>query len=620
MTTALNIKKAEEKDPYRWFEENDKPEVQAWLKDQAEKAEKYFRRLPFRMELREQFRKLFSLDTVGMPVPRQGKYFTAKRKGDQDMAVLYVQDGTSGVPRTLIDPNTLSEDKTTTLTGWYPSRDGRLLAYSLSKAGNDKDDIRVMDVASGKDLPDLIPDDFYPGFQAWAIDGSGFWYTQHDPTIPISEPIFEAKLYQRVYYHTLGTDYKNDPLIFGDTLGREDIPGASVSLDGRYLLIGVAGHDKQSGREWNEVYLRDHASSQKNFTLIVERRPGTKCYGMMHRGTLYFVTNQDAPRWHVLQIGFEEAFQKKNAPRNCIPEGKGTLEEIALIADRLFAVYLEDVHSVIRQYDLQGNFVREVPLPTLGSAGGFSYERDGDELFFSFNSFAVPFSIYQIDLGTGGVSLFARMEAGFDTDMLATEQVWYSSKDGTRVPMFLIYKKGLERNGNNPTVLYGYGGFDISLTPSFMKSIVPFLEHGGIFAIANLRGGGEFGKEWHEGGMQKNKQNVFDDFVSAAHWLIEMGYTRREKLAIEGGSNGGLLTMATITQNPALVTAAIASVPVADMLRYHLFFGGIHWVPDYGHPDDPDMRSYLLGYSPYHNVRDGEKYPAVPTSVWNLCR
>ena len=605
MNTEQNL------DPHCRFEENNKPEVQEWLKSQAARAEDYFNQIPVRDELRTQFRKLFSLDTVGMPAPREGKYFSAKRRGDQEMAVLYVQEGISGVSRVLIDPNTLSEDKTTTLTGWYPSRDGRLLAYSLSKAGNDKDDVRVMDVVSGRDLPDHIPDDFYPGFQAWAIDGSGFWYTQHDPTIPISESTFEAKLHQRVYYHVLGTDYRNDPLVFGETLDKEDFPGASVSRDGRYLLIGVAGHDKQNGREWSEVYLRDLTTPQEGFVRIVERRPGTKGYGMMHRGTLYIVTNENAPRWHVMQIDIEDALQKKGAPQVCIPEGKGTLEEIALVADKLFAVYFEDVHSVIRQYDLRGNFVREFPLPTLGSAGGFSYEREGDELFYSFNSFAVPFSIYRIELAMGDSSLFARMEAGFDTDILATEQVWYSSKDGTRVPMFLIHKKGLERNSNNPTVLYGYGGFDISLTPSFMKSIVPFLERGGLFVIANLRGGGEFGKEWHEGGMQKNKQNVFDDFVAAVRWLIDTGYTCREKLAIEGGSNGGLLTMTTITQNPDLVAAAIASVPVTDMLRYHLFFGGVHWVPDYGHPDDPDMRAYLLGYSPYHNVRNGEKSPAV---------
>lgn len=611
MAAILGGRKIGESDPHRRFENHETAEVQEWLKGQADRTEQYFQRLPARAALQGQFRKLFSLDTVGMPAPRQGKYFIAKRRGDQDMAVLYVQEGISGAPRVLIDPNTLSEDKTTTLAGWRPSRDGRLLAYNLSKAGNDKSDIRIMDVASGKDLPDLIPNGGYPSFQGWAIDGSGFWYTQHDPSMPIVDPVLEAKLHQRVYYHALGSDCRNDLLVFGETLDKEDTPGASISYDGRYLLIGVAGHDKQNGREWRELYLRDLTVPRGTFSLVVERRPGTTCYGMMHRGTLYLATNQDAPRWRVLEVGIEEALQEKRAPQVCIPEGKGTLQDIALVADKLFAVYLEDVHSLIRQYDLRGNFVREVPLPTLGSVDGCSYEREGDELFFSFNSFAVPFSIYRVELATGNVNPVARMEAGFDTAMLATEQVWYSSKDGTRVPMFLIHKKGLKRNGNNPTVLYGYGGFDISLTPTFMKGIVPFLERGGVYAIANVRGGGEFGKEWHEGGMQKHKQNTFDDFTAAARWLMDTGYTRREKLAIKGESNGGLLTMTTITQHPGLVAAAIAGVPVTDMVRYHLSFGGVHWVPDYGHPDDPNMRAYLLGYSPYHNVRDGEQYPAV---------
>ncbi len=612
ITTAPEVREVSENDPHRRFENNETPEVQEWLQSQADKTERYLERLPFRAGLREQFRKLFSFDTVGTPAPCQGKYFTVKRRGDQDMAVLYVQDGMSGAPRALIDQNTLSADKTTTLTGWYPSGDGRLLAYGLSQAGSDRNDIRVMDVASGKDLPDLIPGNLYPGFQSWAVDGSGFWYTQCDPGILVSDPSSNAALHQRLYYHALGSDYRHDPLVFGEMLGKEDILGASLSADGRYLLIEVYGCDTENGREWTEMYVRDLTAPQETFTLIVKRHPGTECVGVMHRGTLYLATNQDAPRRRVLEVGIEETLRKKNwTPRVFIPEGKGTLEEITLVADTIFAVYIEDVHSVIRRYDLRGNFLREVPLPTIGSAGGFSHEREGDEIFFSFESFAVPPRVYRIELATGDVSLFAKMEAGFDTLTLVTEQVWYSSKDGTRIPMFLIHKNGLARDGSNPTVLYGYGGFDVSMMPSFIKSIVPFLERGGIFAIANLRGGGEFGQKWHEGGMQKNKQNVFDDFAAAARWLIDAGYTRREKLAIEGASNGGLLTMTTVTQNPGLVAAAIADVPVTDMLRYHLFFGGIYWVPDYGHPDDPDMRAYLLGYSPYHNVRDGEKYPAV---------
>ncbi|MFA6603292.1 MAG: prolyl oligopeptidase family serine peptidase [Patescibacteria group bacterium] len=598
-------------DPYRWLEDNATPRVQDWLKAQQERTEEYFRQLPMRDGLRERFRQLFALDTVGMPYPYQGRYFTTRRSAGQDMHVLYVQDGLTGEPRVVLDPHTFSADKSVTLSSWAPSPDGGLLVYGLSQAGNDKRSLHVLNVLTGEKFADTIPDDFYPAFSAWNVDGTGFWYAKHDPRASMEE----AKLHKRLYYHALGTAWPDDPVVFGEGRDKEDMVSGGPTEDGHYFLVTVYGQDKEAGREWNEVWLRDLRASDGAFTRIVDRRPGTYCTVSIHRDRLYFLSNQDAPRWRILELEIEAALAGGTAPRVLIPEGAGVIESHALVGDKLFVGTLEDVHTVLRQYDLGGRFVREVALPTLGSVGGFAYEEEGEELFFDFDSFAVPPTIYRLDLRTDGLAVFARAEAGFDTSRLVTEQVWYPSGDGTRIPMFLIHEQGLARDGDRPTVLCGYGGFDISLTPSFMKSVVPFLEHGGVYAIANLRGGGEFGAAWHEAGMKKNKQNVFDDFAAAARWLIDSGYTRRERLAIEGGSNGGLLTMATITQHPDLVAAAIAQVPVTDMLRYHLFFGGVYWIPDYGDPDDPDMRQYLLTYSPYHNVRDGEKYPATLIST-----
>jgi prolyl oligopeptidase len=594
-------------DPYRWLEANDEPEVQAWLAEQAAYAESYFGRIPFRTQIRDELRRLFSLDTVGIPVPRRGRYFFTARKGDQDMAVLYVQDGLDGTPRPLVDPNMLSQDKTITLRKWSPSRDGRLLAYCLSKAGNDQADIRVMDVDTGKDLPDYIPDDVYPAVYSpirWNADGSGFWYTKRAPEVPASE----GKFFQRVYFHALGTDWEQDPLVFGRALGKEDVPEIELSEDGRYLLATAWGFC--DGQESVTLFLKDRESADQGFVPIVPRIPGIKFHGQLHRNKLYILTNHEAPRWKLMVIEVNEALAG-GTPTTLIPEGQSTLQWHILVGEHLFTLSLENVHSVLRQYRLDGSFVREIPLPTIGTINEIACEPEGTELFFEFVSFAVPPTVYRVDLVSGEVRVFKKMEAGFDIDAIATEQVWYRSKDGTAVPMFLIHKKGLPRNGANPTVLYGYGGFEVSLTPSFMKSIVPFVMRGGVFAIANLRGGGEFGKAWHEAGMRKSKQNVFDDFAAAAEWLVASGYTCQNRLAIYGGSNGGLLVTATITQQPNIVKAAIARVPVTDMLRFHLFFGGRHWIPEYGDPDDPDMFPYLLGYSPYHNVHDGVRYPAT---------
>jgi prolyl oligopeptidase len=598
-------------DPYRWLEDSASPRVQEWLGVQAEVAETYFAATPLRQALKDEFSTLFATTAVGMPVGRNGLYFFTKRAPHEEMPVLYIQEGLHGQPRVLIDPVTLSPDKTAILVGWYPSRDGKRLAYEVSQAGNDQNDIRIMDVTSGMNLLDYISDETYPCFEWWSNDGNGFWYTKRDHRVVLENPTLEAKLYSRLYYHVLGTSPMSDVLVFGEGFERDNRISAITSDDGRYLKVDVYGQDAVSQKRWNEIYVCDMLHESRDFVKVVNRNPGYENTARMHRGVLYIISNDGAPRFQVLSAPIDALLLGQAQPTICVAEGSGTIEDLVLIADALFIGTLENVHSVVRRYDLTGRFEVEIPLPTLGSVTGFTGQREGHEVFFSFQSFAVPNSVYHLDVVTGKVTLFAQTGAGFDTSQIETKQLWCTSKDGTQVPMFVVYKRGLELTGDNPTMLYGYGGFDVSLKPSFMKTIIPFLRRGGVYVIANLRGGGEFGREWHEAGMQYKKQNVFDDFAAAAQFLIASGYTRKERLAIQGGSNGGLLTMATITQHPELVQAAVAAVPVTDMLRYHLFYGGLFWIPDYGDPDDLAMRAYLKGYSPYHAVREGLEYPAV---------
>lgn len=594
-------------DPYRWLEDNASARSQAWLQGQAAHAEAYFRRQKVRDALRDEFRDLYSLDTVGMPHPHHDKYFSWRRRGGEDLSVLYVQDSLTGPARVVIDQNTLSPDKTTRLASWNPSRDATLLAYGLTTSGNDRHDLRVKSLATGQDLPDVIPDDGYPDFRSWDVYGKGFWYTRHDPRMPPSE----AKLHQRLYFHRLGTPWQEDELVFGEQCDKEAIIGASLSASGNFLLISVYGQDKATGQEWSETFIRHQDDPTHKLVRVLPRRLGVEQHVYMHRDLLYLRTDHEAPNGKLLATDQQSALAGRPDWKVILPEGPYKLESVTHVSRRLFVETLENVHSALKVYTDRGVFVREIPLPGLGYLNGVTASSNGKELFYSYNSFAVPDTVYRLDLRTYKQKEISRVPVRFDTDQIETEQVWYLSKDGTRVPMFIVHRRGLKLDGNNPTVLYGYGGFDISLTPGFNKGILPFLSRGGVYVVANLRGGGEFGKAWHEAGTKTNKQNVFDDFAWAAKWLIENRYTRPERLAVMGGSNGGLLTLVTAVQHPQLVKAVISQVPVADMLRFHLFFGGVYWIPDYGDPDDPAMRQYLRGYSPYHNVRDGEKYPAI---------
>lgn len=597
-------------DPYRWLEKDDDPEVKQWIEAQSAATRSVLDMITARNSIKERLGKLFRIDTVGIPVPKGSHYFFEERKGADDLSVLYVQDGLEGSPRVLIDPSTLSEDKSTILHGWSPSEDGGLVAYGLSEAANDQASIYVLSMETGEKLPDTIPAEIYPSPHSpiiWNPDGSGFWYTHRHPDAPKGE----EKFHQKLYYHELGRDYHDDPMVFGETIAKEDIPWAEVSKDGGHLLVTV---DKLSGRvESTALYLCDLKANAMSFVPVVE---GIEAlfFGTLHRDRVYLQTNHNAPLWKLLSIKVGDVFGDRKSIDDfdvVIPESEHKLERFTLVKDNLFVETQENVCSVFRRYRLDGQLIEEVPLLTSGSLTGLSGEDEGEEFFFGFTSFLVPHNIYRLDLMSGQIALFKKAEGGLNTDAFDARQAWYTSKDGTRVPMFLIHRKGLELNSNNPVMLDGYGGFNVSITPAFNKSAVPFIENGGIYAIANIRGGGEFGEKWHEAGRRDKKQNVFDDFIAAAEWLIREKYTTSHRLAIFGWSNGGLLTATTLTQRPELFKAVVIGAPVIDMLRYHLFFGGRHWIPDYGSVEEEEMFHYLLAYSPYHNVKDGTHYPAT---------
>ncbi|HEX8591336.1 MAG TPA: prolyl oligopeptidase family serine peptidase [Candidatus Paceibacterota bacterium] len=593
-------------DPYRWLEgDPSDPEIYAWLTQEGARAREYFDNLSVREMLRDELKSLASYDTWNAPVPRCGRYFYLHRKTGEDMAVLYVKEGLKGTPRVLIDPNKLSTSKTTVLAEWTPSRNGELLAYALSYAGNDKKELRLIDVSTGKDLPDRVLDDVYPELGTWGFEGAGFWYTRRDPQAPLEE----AKFHKRVYFHTVGTDTNEDTQVWGKGFEKEWFPAVRLSSDGQYLVGNL--HGQQGGQEWSEVYVKNLKEPESEFVLVLPRVLGTLAYASAHRELLYVLTNNGAPKWKLISCSLSGAVSGSVKFTDVVIEGDDVIEGYALVQDRLFVHKLRNVQGVVQEHTLAGEVLRELPLPVAGTVSGFTKEGEGNELFFLFASFAYPPTVYRIGVPDGELEIIEQATPPFDPSAITTQQVWYTSKDGTPVPMFLVYKEGLEKNSDNPTMLYGYGGFDVSLRPGFLVHALPFITRGGVFAIANLRGGGEFGRDWHEAGMKKNKQNVFDDFIAAAEFLVRERYTAQDRLAIMGGSNGGLLVAATMAQRPDLVRAVVCRVPVADMLRYHLHLGGRHWIPDYGDPDNPEMFKYLLGYSPYHNLKDGERYPAT---------
>jgi prolyl oligopeptidase len=597
-------------DSYRWLEDIESSEVKTWLKEQDTYTRSVLDSLPARQSLHDDFQKLFREETVGAPYPKNGLYFYVKRKADEDLPILYVKKGLHGEPRALLDPNVISKEKgfVVEFDTYSVSNDASLIAYTLSDNANDSANLYAMDVATGEVLKDVIPGDLYPYIAKWAHDNSGYWYTRRKDILPKGE-----KFHRKIFFHKLGTEYTEDILVFGEELQKEDIPLCAVSADGKYLTITSYIYSEPIRR--TEIYFLDLQRPDSKPQVVVGKivsENESYFFPQMHRGYLYIHTNMNAPTWKIQRIAVADISKGIEALETIVADTpNATIGDFSVIADALFVTTLENVQTVLKEYTLSGTFVRVVPLPMIGTATVVAGEKEGREGFFLFNSFTYPNTVFRLDLETDEITVYDQQKVAIDTSDIVSEQVWYTSKDGTKVPMFLVYKKGLERNGNNPTVLNGYGGFNFSFVPQFQKEILPFIVAGGVHVVANIRGGGEFGSAWHKAGTKKNKQNTFDDFIAAAEWLIDNKYTSKDHLAIRGGSNGGLLVGALMTQRPDLVKAVIMSVPVADMLRYHLTLGGRLWIADYGNAEDPDMFPYMLAYSPYHNVKDGVAYPAT---------
>ncbi len=587
-------------DPYRWLEDATSPEVRAWTDLQNAHARAVLDAVPGREALQARLDDLLAVGSLGVPAPVKGRLFFWRRDGRQNQAVLYVRDGRDGPDRALLDPNVLAADGTVALDWWYPSRDGGRLAFGLSQNGSEQSTLYVRDVATGADLPDVI-DRTRACALAWLPDGSGFYYTRYPS--PGSVSAGEEAYHRHVYLHGLGTDPASDGEVFGAGRAREDWPDVRLSPDGRWLVVTVS-----QGWVKSEVYFKDRHRPEIGFVPLVE---GVEAlfHVTVRNDRFYVHTNDGAPRYRLFRIDPTRADRADWA--EIVPEGEDVLEGAVAVGEHLLAQFMVRASSRLRWFDSRGNFRREIDLPTLGTLSGMGSEWDGDELYFGFQSFTLPQTVYHLDLKSGEIDLWGQVEADVDFDAYEVSQHAYASRDGTSVNVFLAHRKGLKKDGNNPTLLYGYGGFNISLTPSFSASRFAFLECGGVLTIANLRGGGENGEGWHKAGMLGNKQSSFADFLAGAEWLIAEGFTSPERLAIMGGSNGGLLVGAALTQRPELFRAVVCQVPLLDMVRYHHFLIARLWVPEYGCADDAEQFRFLHAYSPYHRAIDGVAYPAV---------
>ena len=592
-------------DPYRWLEDDirESQEVADWVEAQNEIAFSYLAAIPERDAIRARLQELWDYERFGTPRRIAGRYFFTRNDGLQNQSVLYTQATLDSAPTVLLDPNTWSEDGTVSLGGWVVSDDGRYLAYARSRAGSDWNDWHVREVDTLRDLPDRLGWSKF-GTVSWTGDGLGFFYTRFPE--PRSGEAYQApNLHQKVYYHRLGTPQSVDVLVYGRGDEPEWIFGTHVTEDGRYLVVDVW----KDTDDKNQVLIKDLFEPYGTFLELIPRFDhGFEFIGNDGR-VFYFETDFLAPKGRVIAIDIAEP--EESAWREIIPEAEETLRGVSFAGGVLIASYLKDVTSSVRLFRTDGTHIRDVGFPGLGTVRGFGGRQSDTEVFYNYSSFNLPASIYRYDIITGESTLWRQPEVDFDPQDFVVRQVFYRSRDGTRVPMFIAHRRDAALDGNRPTLLYGYGGFNISMLASYSAARLAWMEMGGIYAQPNLRGGSEYGEEWHEAGKTLQKQNVFDDFIAAAEWLIAEGYTRPEKLAIQGRSNGGLLVGAAMTQRPELFGAALPAVGVMDMLRYHRFTAGRYWVEEYGDVGDPDEFEALFAYSPYHNLRPGTSYPAT---------
>jgi prolyl oligopeptidase len=576
-------------DPYRWLEDQDGPETRAWIDAQNKYTHSLLDGLPSRPAMQKRLSELLRVDSMGMPAEQGGRYFLSKRRPADDLSILYVRQGLNGKDEVLIDPHTLSPDHTTDIGLDDISSDGKLIVYSVRRGGQDETELHVMDVDTRKDVEQL-PNALYRGV-SMKKDGSGFYYNLQRRDTGI-----------RVLYHAIGTDMSKDVEVFGKGYGPDKWVSGSVSEDGKYLLFGA-----HHGWAKDELYVQKLPDGPIQ---PIVNDIDAHFDGWFAGDRLVLQTDWQAPNQRILVVNLNNPAREKWV--TIIPEGPDAIASFSLVGGKLFVSYLHNVTTQIKIFNLDGKALGEVALPGLGTASGLSGHWNSNEAFFSYRSFVTPQTIYRYDVQTGKTDLWARLNVPFKSDDFEVRQVWYSSRDGTKVPMFLVHKKGLQPDGKLPVLLYGYGGFNVNQTPRFSSSAAIWVEHGGVYALANIRGGGEFGEAWHKAGMLDKKQNVFDDFIGAAEWLIKNKYTNPSRLAIQGGSNGGLLVGAALTQRPDLFQAVLCEFPDLDMIGYYRFKNNNPpALLEYGNASDPAQFKYLYAYSPYQNVKPGEKYPAV---------
>ncbi|HYV41208.1 MAG TPA: prolyl oligopeptidase family serine peptidase [Thermoanaerobaculia bacterium] len=578
-------------DPYRWLEDQNAPETRAWIDEQNKYSEAFLRAFPGRDAIQRRVTELLKIDTIGVPQERGGRYFFTKRLADQDLPVLYVRRGARGKDEVLLDPHPLSADHRTSITLLDVTDDGNLIVYGVRQGGEDETTVKFLDVNTRKELADVLPRARYSGV-ALKSNRSGVFFSRQEKEGP------------RVFFHALGSDLSKDEKLFGDGYGPEKGLGVGLSDDNRYLLLNV-WHGSAATK--TEVYVRDLAAGGPIVPIVNDLE--ARFSPDIARDTLYLQTNWQAPNGRVLAVDLKNPARDKW--KEVVPAGSASIQGVSTVGGRLFVRYLENVLPRIRIFDAQGKPRGEIPFPSVGSASGLRGEWGKNEAFFTFSSFVTPTTIYRYDIAKGTREVWAKESVPIARDRFEVEQIRYASKDGTQIPMFIVHRKGLKRAGSSPALLTGYGGFNLSETPAFSARAALWVENGGVYALPNLRGGGEFGEDWHKAGILEKKQNVFDDFIGAAQWLISNGYTSPSRLAISGGSNGGLLVGAALTQRPDLFAAVVCSYPLLDMVRYQKFLVAGYWVPEYGSGDNPGQFPFLYAYSPYHHVKAGTKYPAV---------
>ena len=578
-------------DPYRWLEDRNSPETREWIKAQDEYAGSILGSLPNRDSLARRVAELLRIETIGIPQERMGRIFFTRRLPDQDLSSICMVRGTEGIAEVLVDPNTRNKDPRVSVTLLDVSRDGSLLAYGIRPGGQDEVEIHLLNVEKRTELPDRLPLARYHGV-ALSPDNGGIYYSKHNSQGP------------RVFFHLLGRDSDKDVELFGKEYGPDKIIIPDLSEDGRYLLLTVI---YGSAGQRTEIYLQD-LSSGGGAVPIVTGIPA-RFVGELGGEQLFLHTNWEAPRGRILAVDLKNPARQNW--KEIIAAGSATIQGFSAAGGKLFVNYLGNVVSQVKMYTAAGKRQKELDLPGIGTIGGISGRWSSRIAFLSYTSFHIPPMVFRCETETGNLQLWRKPTSTIDPDRFVIRQVWYESKDKTRIPMFLLHSPGLALDGSTPTLLTGYGGFNHMMTPTFSATAVVWAESGGVYAVPNLRGGGEFGEDWHRAGMLEKKQNGFDDFIAAAEWLIKKGYTKPSRLAIAGRSNGGLLVGAALTQRPDLFEAVICGYPLLDMVRYHKFLVAPFWIPEYGSAESPEQLKYLLAYSPYHHVKAGVRYPAV---------